>query len=171
MVPRNLRASSPAAPADDDDASAELAVESELLPALAVNHGDTVTLAGEDGNAFNDDATDDLLALIGSRSPKDRFNERTGFTRIHLGVARDAARRIKHAVDVKKQVNVRIRRDLSIDDDALYSDISWVDIEYYIWDMWNGITGNLRWSMQQANGWLLSSQLVHCQPTDWNAAA
>lgn len=73
--------------------------------------------------------------IIGSESPIDRFNERTGFTRIHLGVASDAAKRIKHAVDVKKQVKVRIRRDLSIDEDTLYNDIAPEDIECYISDI------------------------------------
>lgn len=94
--------------------------------------GDTVTLALEDED--DDDADDDnevegnevkdLLVVKESESPNDRLNERIGFTNIHLGVASDAASRIKQAVDVKKQVKVKIRRDFCILLDGLYSDIT-----------------------------------------------
>lgn len=130
-----MRASSPAAAAEDDDDDEASVDNKELPPVVATTHGDTVTLAGDEDTTLDEPDADDLLALIGSKSLKDRFNERTGLTRIHLGVASEAARRIKHAVDVKKQVKVRMRRDLSMDEDTLYSDISCVDIEYYISDV------------------------------------
>lgn len=90
---------------------------------------DTLDL-GEDEDAIDaaDDVPkgddDDLLVLIGSpMSLRERFSDRTGFTKIHFGVASDAARRIKQAVDVKKDTKVRIRRDFSMEPGGLYRDM------------------------------------------------
>ena len=70
-----------------------------------------------------DDCTDLPLAPSGSVSLNDRFSDLTGFTKIHFGVARDAAKSIKQAVDVKKHVKVKILRDFSIVPGGLYRDI------------------------------------------------
>ena len=90
--------------------------------------GDNVTLDLGENEVDGEDAllgevADLPLVPRGSGSLSDRFSDLTGFTRIHFGVARDAAKSIKQAVDVKKQVKVKIRRDFSIVPGGLYRDI------------------------------------------------